>query len=944
MQTHTLRGRFCRGLLRLLRSSLESCVSDPKRVLTRAIDVTAYASDASLYRLVPRAVVQPTSEEEVRALLRYAAREKIPLTFRTAGTSLSGQAVTDGLLLDLSKHWSRLEVLDGGARVRLQPGIIGGRVNAELLRYGRRIGPDPASIDTCMIGGILANNSSGMCCGTKENAYQTLESMRFMLSGGLVVDTAQADAGEVLRAGAPEIFSGLLELKKRVLADPALVAKIRAKYRIKNTMGYALNAFLDFDTPEQILTHLIIGSEGTLAFISEAVLRTLPDYPYKRAGLLYFADAARAFAAVAPLEASGARAIEYMDEACLRTMADQPAAYALLVEYQAENLDILDQYRRASDALGSALDTLSPPRFTEDASERAALWKLRKNLLPAAGATKRSGETMIIEDIAVPLPELPQSTAALKKLLIEHGYDRALIFGHAKDGNCHFVLTQSFNEQKEIDRYDRFMEALADSVIGHQGSLKAEHGTGRNMAPFVEAEWGREAYAIMRALKALIDPLGVLNPGVILNADPKAHVANLKDLPAVEEEIDRCIECGFCEPVCPSRRLTLTPRQRIVVRREMARLKARGGEETTLAALKEDFEYAGIETCAADGMCSTACPVKIDTGSLVKRLRAENQSEGAKRTAQFFAEHAGATESVARFAIGAAHAAEVILGAKALAALSRGARAISGVRVPEWSAVMPRSGRAVERGSNPAADIVYVPSCMVRIMGRPRDDESSVADIFLLLAERSGVPVFVPESAGQCCGLAWGSKGFEGEHARVLGALVELLWEASERGRRTVAVDATSCLQSLKSSAALLDGERRHQLAALRFADVLELARDRFLPRLSVEKLDRRVVLHPTCAARKLELAGLMKELAEKCAREVYLPLDLSCCAMAGDRGLFYPELTAAATAKEGAEIASIAQDGCYSNNLSCELGMSRATGSNYRSLLYLLEEATRAS
>lgn len=942
MQTHTLRGRFRRGLLKLLRSSLEACVADPKRVLTRAIEVSAYASDASLYRLMPRAVVQPTSEEEVRALLHYATREKIPLTFRTAGTSLSGQAVTDGLLIDLSKHWSRLEVLDGGARVRLQPGIVGGRVNAELLRYGRRIGPDPASIDACMIGGILANNSSGMCCGTRENAYQTLDSMRFMLADGLVLDTGQADVGDVFRARAANIYLGLLELRDRVRADSALVAKIRAKYRIKNTMGYALNAFLDHDRAEQILAHLIIGSEGTLAFISEAVLRTLPDYPHKRAGLLYFADAARAFEAVAPLEASGARAIEFMDEACLRTMPDQPAACALLVEYQAENLEIMARYRAASDVLSAQLDTLTPPRFTEDFAERAALWKLRKNLLPAAGATKRSGETVIIEDIAVPLPQLPQATAELQKLLIEYEYDRALVFGHAKDGNCHFVLTQSFNEKADIDRYDRFMEALAVSVIAHQGSLKAEHGTGRNMAPFVEAEWGREAYAIMRALKALIDPQGVLNPGVILNADPKAHVADLKDLPAVEEEIDRCIECGFCEPVCPSRRLTLTPRQRIVVRREMARLRARGGEAAKLAELEQDFQYAGIETCAADGMCSTACPVKIDTGSLVKRLRAEQQTAGAKSAAQFFAENAGATETMARLAISAAHGAELVFGSKALALLTRGASAISGVRLPEWSSAMPRSGHAPRIGSQSGADLVYVPSCLVRIMGRPRDDESSVADIFLLLAERSGVPVFVPESRGQCCGLAWGSKGFAEEHARVLGALVDLLWEASDHGRRIIAVDATSCLQSLKTSASLLDGARRVHLEALRFADVLEVARGRFLPKLSVKKLDRRVVLHPTCAARKLELAGVMKDLAEKCAREVYIPLDLSCCAMAGDRGLLYPELTAAATFKESAEVASISHDGCYSNNLSCELGMSRATGSNYRSLLYLLEEASR--
>ena len=936
--------------------ALVDALGDPARVLTRAIDLAAHAGDASVYHLVPRAVVRPASEAHVQALFRVSHAHAVPLTFRAAGTSLSGQAVTDGILVDLSHDWGRVEPEDGGRRVRVQPGAIGGRVNAVLRRHARRIGPDPASIDACMMGGILANNASGMCCGVAENAYHTLHAMRVVLPDGTVVDTSEADADARFAAQAPALHRGLAELRARVLADAPLVERIRAKYRIKNTTGYGLNAFLDFDTPARLLAQLMIGSEGTLGFIAEATLRTLPDLPAKLTGLLLFESAAAAFAAVAPFAASGARAIEFLDDACLHAVADQPAlgvdvrtlpagAAALLVEYQEETDAGLASARVALDGVLARVVPLVPPRFHDEAGARAGLWKVRKGVYPAAGATRRPGETVIIEDVAFPPARLPAATAALQALFAAHGYDRALLFGHAKDGNCHFVITPAFGEAAEVARYQRFMTDLVALVVGEGGSLKAEHGTGRNMAPFVADEWGDQAVAVMRALKALVDPRGLLNPGVILNDDPRAHVAHLKSLPAIDAETDRCVECGFCEPQCPSRRLTLTPRQRIAVRREMARAGV-----AAAGALAHDFQYDGIDTCAADGMCATVCPVGIDTGRLVKRLRREQRSPRGRRVAALLARHFGALERVLRLATRAGHVVERLFGVAFIVALTRACEWLVGTRLPRWSRAIPRvPARAPARDDDAvraAAAAVLVPSCMTRMLGLPRSQARSAEQVLLELAARAGVPVLLPrDRAGTCCGLAFGSKGHADAHVQLLTRLVDRMWSWSRAGALPLVLDSSSCLYGIHDAAAtgLLTGEAQRRLAALHLVDAAAFVRDVLLPRLPVTPVSERVVLHPTCAARKLDGGAALRAVAQRCAVHAEVPLDLGCCAMAGDRGLMYPELTASAVAPERAELlAGGGQPACYANNLACEMGMTQATGVPYVSFLYLVEKATR--
>lgn len=931
-----------------LRRALEEIL--PKdRVLTRWLERISCAADASFYRLVPQAVVRPVDEGEVSALFKLSQRLGIPLTFRAGGTSLSGQSVSDGILVDIARHFTKVEVLDEGRRVRSEPGVIGGRINALLRPWGRRIGPDPASIDACRIGGILSNNASGMCCGIEENAYRTVESIRFVLPSGLVLDTARPEAGEVLRASAPAIAEGLLDLKRRLLADAELAERIRERYTRKNTTGYGLNAFLDHQSPEQILAHLLIGGEGTLAFISETVLRTVADPPAKLTAFLLFKNQWDAFSAVEPLSKAGAKAVEFIDWAGLRSVKDEPAlgvdvdslpagAAALLVEWQCSGPAELADARIDAAAALDKLPLVLPPKPTSDAVERAGLWKIRKGLYPAVGATRPSGTTVIIEDVVFPLPRLAQGTADLRAFCDAHGYPDAIIFGHARDGNVHFVLAQGFNDPAEIERYDRFMKGLVDVVVTrHGGALKGEHGTGRNVAPFVEAEWGRTAMGVMRDLKKLVDPSGLLNPGVIVNPDPRAHLADLKTLPTVEGEVDRCVECGFCEAVCPSRGLTLTPRQRIVVRRELARKST----PSIRAALQRDFDYAALDTCATDGMCATACPVHIDTGTLVKRLRRESNSDHAKWFARTLADNASALERALRLALRLGQGTAGLLGHGALDALSRLGSAITGLRLPRFSpalSLVPR--RQVERPRD-GAQVVYVPSCLSRIMGRPRGEEYSLPEVILRVADRAEVKVFTPKAVGLCCGLPWGSKGFSAEHGQMAGQLVDALWEWTSEGALPAVIDASSCLQGLRYADDLLQGEQRRRLRALKLQDGPEFARDTLLPRLKPVPVPGAVALHPNCAAVKLGTAPALEQVARACAGRAVVPSALGCCGTAGDRGLSYPELPASATLAERTEVERGAYTGFYSSNLTCETGLRQATGQPYRSVFYLLDEAT---
>ncbi len=927
---------------------LASIVPAP-RVSTRYLDRVAFANDASVYRLIPRAVVHPNTTEEVRRLFAFSRRERIPMTFRAAGTSLSGQALTDGILVVLSRGWREYEVLDDGARIRFQPGVIGGIANQALRPHGRKIGPDPASINACMMGGILSNNSSGMCCGIEQNAYRTLDSMSLVLPDSTVIDTAAPDAAGVLRREAPDVFDGLESLRERVRADAALVRLIRHKYRMKNTMGYSLNAFVDYDDPVDILAHLMIGAEGTLGFIGEAVLRTVPDYAHKYTGLLFFDDVPAACSAIEPLRRSGARALELMDYPSLLAVRSQPGVpqrvarlpegtAALLVEYQTDGERELDTCRLESERVLPSLPLSGDAEWTLDPERQVALWRVRKGLIPSVGAMRAQGTAFINEDVVFPVERLASGVAELQASFRRWGYDDAIVFGHAKDGNLHFVLTQPFRNDDDVRRYDTFMRELADLVaVRYDGALKAEHGTGRNMAPFVETEWGGPAVRVMRELKRLIDPDGLLNPGVILNDNPAAHVTDLKDLPEVEPEVDRCIECGFCERWCPSRDLTLTPRQRIVVRRQMRRLDASDPFDPLLAELRAGWPFAAEETCATDGLCALACPVSIDTGRLTKRLRRARVDDGDERFSLWIVERFGWCVTAARAALRLGHLLSRAIGGERHEWLSR-RLAPAGLN---WIHPMPPLPRKPTRRRPETFDAVFFPSCVSRVFGEPGDTDPP-GRLVERVSARAGLSVWTPREAdGLCCGMPFSSKGLDAAYRAAANRAVAALWSWSDRGRVPVLTDASPCAWTLKGVAPVLTSENRNRFNGLTILDGIEFAHEELLGRLVLTPLDRRVAVHPVCSVRKMDLEAKLLAVASACANRVDFPLNSACCGMAGDRGFRIPELPEAALQPLRREIETSDYSDFFASSRSCEAGLTRVTGRPYRSFWRLLEEAS---
>ena len=936
---------------------------DASRILIRPIDLIAFASDASFYRLIPKAVVLAKDEQEIGNLFKFSQSIGIPMTFRAAGSSLSGQSISNGLLVEVARHWKGAGVQNEGRQIRLQPGVIGARANQLLAPYGAKIGPDPASIATCTIGGILSNNSSGMCCGVDQNAYHTLASMRFMLPSGTVIDTAEADADAKFRALEPELAHGVLELKQQIDRNPRLSERIRSKYRMKNTTGYSLNAFLDYERAVDIFQHVLIGAEGTLAFIAEAVLNTVPDLPVKYTGLLLFPDLYAAADSIVPLRQAGAKALEVMDRASLRSVEDQAGippsirtlpegAAGLLAEFQSARESerrMLEQL--AADAVGG-LTLIEPASFTHVAAEQALLWKIRSGMFPSVGSVRKTGTTVIIEDVAFPIERLADGALDLTKLFRKHDYDNAIIFGHAKDGNLHFVITQGFNTQAAIDQYAYFIDDVVELVVNrYDGALKAEHGTGRNMAPFVQTEWGSEGYEIMRRLKGLADPHNLLNPGVIINSDRRAHLEDLKRIPTIEPEVDKCIECGYCESKCPSRELTLTPRQRIVVRREMVRLQnGSSGEGTTenrqlTTDLERDFPYSALDSCATDGLCATACPVSINTGELVKRFRRIRQTPSAQKRAVQVARNFAATESLLRWSLRLGHTAQAMVGPAALRSVGRLMSSIFGDGAPEWMPDMPLAAGPIPSTSRAGAQAVYFPSCISRTMGRllGEPNDQSLMEVMVALAQRAGVPIYIPvDVAGTCCGTPFSSKGLADAHQITINTAIERCWRWSEQGRLPMVIDTSPCTYGFRTARGYLNEENQKRFDRMTFLDSIEFAHDTLLPKLHINSQPESVALHPVCSVTKLGLTPKLEAIAKACSDKVLIPLDAGCCAFAGDRGFLLPQLTASATRLEALEVKAKQADGCYSSSRTCEIGMTRATGQIYRSYLYLLEKATR--
>ena len=919
-----------------------------ERMFHDALSTLAYGTDASFYRLIPKLVIRAKDEREIAAILHQADLQNIPVTFRAAGTSLSGQAVSDSVLVVVSHGWQDWKVLDEGRKIRLQPGIRGGRANTFLVKYGRKIGPDPASIDSAMIGGIAANNASGMCCGTSENSYKTIADIRIILPDGAILDTADEASCADFRRTHADFLAGIAQIAADIAADPELEARIRRKYKIKNTTGYSLNAFVDYSDPIDIVKHLVIGSEGTLAFISDITYNTVVEHRHKALAMITYTNIALACEAVQILKKQGlVSAVELIDRTGVRSVDQTPGIPEFLKTIGPESCVILAETRAASaEALSehvaaitegiASVPTELPWAFTTDAREQAMLWKLRKEMLPTVAGLRRSGTTAIIEDVCFPIEKLAEATVRLREVFAADGYADAVIFGHALAGNLHFMFNQDFSTAAEVEKYKKFMDDVVKLVVDrYDGSLKAEHGTGRNMAPFVEYEWGKQAYTLMQRVKQLFDPKGILNPGVILNTDPMAHISNLKPIPSTRQIVDKCMECGFCEGYCVAEGLTLSPRQRVAAFREIERLRASGEEPHRAAEMQKLYKYAGEQTCATDSLCNLHCPVKADAGKLIKELRHESHSPKGERRAVWLAGHMAGVTAALRGFLKFIHALRCLFGKKVFGALARGLRWLTAKKLPLWNEYMPTGAKKIRVPEMPGQaghdrKVVYFPSCITRSMGTTKaySEEMEVTRVTAALLEAAGFQIIYPEKMDSlCCGMLFSSKGYVEAGQKASDALQAALAKASENGKYPILCDMSPCLYTMKSN----------------FGDILplyeptEFIEKYVLDHLSLKPVDEKVAVFAVCSAKKMGVDPCLKRVAERCAREVVV-VDSNCDGFAGDRGFFFPELN-----EHGLRDLKRQVEGCdegFAVSRTCEIGLSRNSGLVFKSIVYLVAEA----
>ncbi len=926
----------------------------PENIITDHFRRTAFGQDASFYRYIPSAILKAGSENDIQKIIISANKYIVPVTFRAAGTSLCGQGVTDSVLISASRDWNEFSISEDASKVTMTPSAIGGKVNLSLARFNRKLGPDPASVNSAMIGGIAANNASGMTSGIDYSCYSTLDSIRAVFSDGSILDTSEDESVENFMKSGNRIAEYIAELAVKIKADQKLSDVIREKYRIKNTTGYGLNSLIDFNNPKDIIQHLLIGSEGTLGFISQITLKTVPDFPHKATAFVVFGSVFEACSFILKLDSQKVNAAELFDSNSIKAVSSlheirkhiqkfDNSAAALLIELTAESAGELSENIAEVREYFKLSDISNDPVFVDDPKEYSALWNIRKGLFPAICKSRTLPSTVIIEDVCFKPENLAEGVTSLKELFNRFGYNEAAVWGHAISGNTHFVIYRDFTDPAENLKYKHFMDALAFLIIRKfSGSLKAEHGTGRNMAPFVEFEWGKALYSVMKEIKRIFDPKGILNPGVIINDDRLVHLKNIKKPVLFSESGNKCIDCGFCEDVCPSKNLTLTPRQRLIMLREIELCRL-SDDLDSASSLTDLFSYYGIETCASDGLCANRCPAGINTGNVIKLLKSGKHSPSFKDMSKALSENFSTLLNFLRISLLASEAAGKILPVKLTEKLTLLLNEISGNLIPFRSRFIPRTlffrkGKNKDSFRTDSPSVVYFPSCLSRTMSPPAGSSRTLSqyEVITEVLGEAGFNIIIPESTDNlCCGMPFASKGLFETADEKSAELTESLMSVSESGKYPVLFDTTACYLRMKEFLALQNNTSLEILEPALFIEKY------LMDKIHIEKLNKSAMFHIVCSAKKAGLEESYRRLATTLVTNPVFPEDIECCGFAGDKGFFIPELNRSALKDLKTYIPEGCTDG-YSSGITCETGLSANSGIEYKSIFYLLHNCMK--
>jgi len=916
----------------------------------RFTDITrrlAWGTDAGFYRKIPQLVIHPSTEEEIASLLKVANSTNTPVTFRAAGTSLSGQAISDSVLIVTGKLWEKYTIHANGEIISLQPGIVGSRVNELLKPYDRIFSPDPASLHSAMVGGIIINNASGKSCGTHANSDKILLSARIIFADGTILDTKNQQSKEAFQTSHSNFIADITTLRDEIRSNIKLVDRIKYKYSIKNVTGLNLLPFVTFDDPFDIITHLLVGSEGTLAFLAEATVATEQEKHFKASAMLYLKDIKYACLVVQKLKETPVTGVELLDRKALKSVEGKDGmpdylstlddnVTALLIETKANTeTDLLNQIETIEKCIRE-FDTMLPASFTQDENVYSVWWAIRSGIFPSVGGMREPGTTTLIEDIAFHMENLADATSELQQLLEKYEYTDSVIYGHALEGNFHFIINQRFDSYAEVARYKSLMKDVVALVTEkYDGSLKAEHGTGRNMAPFVEKEWGTEAFNAMQRVKKLFDPNNILNPGVIFNDDPDCFIKDFKPLPLTNPHVDKCIECGFCEVNCLTAGFTLSSRQRIVIQREISRLKQEDKDSEILQELEKGYKYLGNATCAGDGLCATSCPMEINTGHLTHDVRHASLPTGSFgwNIGNFAANHFAGIKTGLRSVLTLANVAHTVIGSKNMTYLCNEANKFG---LPLWTTAMPKAHKIHSNKLNIKSSkqkVVYFPSCINQSMGVHKDcpEQIPLSDKMMDLFQKAGYEVIFPEGMeNMCCGTIWESKGMYDIADRKTEELEIALWEASQHGKYPVVCDQSPCLYRM-----------REKIKKMKLYEPVEFIETYLVDKLNFHPVKDAVAIHTTCSMTKMGLKNALITLAGRCSENVFIPAEVGCCGFAGDKGFTTPEVNRYALRKLRPQLEAKDIRKGYSNSRTCEIGLTTNSGIPYMSIVYLVDKCT---
>jgi FAD/FMN-containing dehydrogenase/Fe-S oxidoreductase len=870
-----------------------------------------YATDASVYQIEPLGVLLPRSHDDVEAAVATAAAHGVPVTARGGGTSQAGQSIGAGLVVDTSKYLNRVLAIDPDARTaRVEPGLVLDDLNAALRPHGLRFAPDVSSSSRATVGGMMANNSSGARSVIYGKTGDHVATQRVVLADGSAA-TLQPLAGAALDAARQG--DGLLARAYRDVPALAVEQADEIARRFPKVMrrvgGYALDAFTDPAAPVD-LTRLMVGSEGTLGFVTEATVRLVPLPAEKTLVTLEFDDLLDALGATPLVLAHGPSAVEVMDafilghavghptlDRALRQIVDRATSSLLCVEFYGDHVDALVPRMQALERDLAGAGVRCRVRHLVDPVAQARVWHVRESSLGLSMGMKGDAKAIsFVEDTAVAPERLRDYIDRFRAIVARRG-THAGVYAHASVGCLHVRPVVNLKTAEGLAQFEAIAREVADLVLEFGGALSGEHGDGLVRGAFNEQMFGSTLYQAFRQVKRTLDPSGVFNPGRIVDTPP--ITAHLRFGPAYQtpsprtwfdfeadgglgRAVEQCSGVALCRKtrdgtMCPSYMATRDEADSTRGRANVLRLALSGqlGPE----GLDSPAVHEALELCLECRACKAECPTSVDMARIKSEVLADRwDRQGAPLSVRAF----GHVRTLAQLGSALAPLVNAVTTSRVGRAVNEAVLGIDRRRtLPAWTRRTLRTRLAGWTPRSPVRAVLFADT-----FTEHSDPDIGVDAVAVL--DRAGIGArLVPHG---CCGRPLISQGLLEEARAVGGALVEALHEAAAAGETIVFVEP-SCLSAVvEDIPALLRGRRHERAATVARQSVLfepwleqELAAGRASLRLRPGP--GRLLLHPHCHQRALGLAAGAAALLGRVPGATVTDLDAGCCGMAGSFG-----------------------------------------------------------